>query len=165
MVQLYIMRHGIAEDYASDGRDASRLLTDEGMEKTRRMAKLLKEMRLAPPTIMVQSTLIRAQQTAAIAREIFAPESDLRTSRALEPGADIAVTMALVAELARQSQSIMLVGHEPHLSSFGGALVSGMMRPVIEMKKSAVALFELTNLDVPRMRGILTMLLPPRVAK
>ena len=158
------MRHGIAEDTSSDGTDASRRLTDKGKEKTRRMAELLANMDLDAPEIVVQSTLIRAQETAAIVHEHFAPHSELRTSHALVPSADLLETMALIAELARSAKCAMIVGHEPHLSSFASALISGSPRTVLEMKKSAVALIEVTNLDIPRMRGYLAMLLPPRAA-
>ena len=33
---VYLVRHGVAEDYADSGRDFDRALTDEGRQKNRR---------------------------------------------------------------------------------------------------------------------------------
>jgi phosphohistidine phosphatase SixA len=70
--------------------------------------------------------------------------------------------MLLVAKWAKKYERIMLVGHEPHMSHFGSALL-GSMTPVIEMKKSALAKFEITQLDPLRMRGYLVALFPPKI--
>jgi phosphohistidine phosphatase SixA len=56
----------------------------------------------------------------------------------------------------------MLVGHDPHLSSLGSALL-GSQTTVIEMKKAALAKFEISRFDVPRMKGYLVALLPPKI--
>ncbi|MDP4236553.1 MAG: hypothetical protein Q8919_08920, partial [Bacteroidota bacterium] len=81
---------------------------------------------------------------------------------ALVPMAELTDTMALVVKWSKKVSRMMLVGHEPHLSAFGSALL-GSTTPVIEMKKAAIAKFELTRLDVPRMRGQLVALFPPKI--
>ena len=72
--------------------------------------------------------------------------------------------MAFIAMCAEEFSSMMLVGHDPHLSSFASILVSGSTLGSIEMKKSMLALFSLTDMDTPRMRGTLRLLLPPKIA-
>jgi phosphohistidine phosphatase len=159
---LYLLRHGIAEDHASRGGDAERELTEEGKEKTRDALVAAKKMKLLPPELLIASPLIRAQQTAQIALEVFAKGAKFETSEAIKPMSDITETMALIADRAKKYGSIMLVGHDPHLSIFGSVLL-GSSVVVIEMKKAALAKFEISRFDVPRMRGQLTALLPPKI--
>ncbi len=159
---LYLLRHGIAEDHASRGGDAERELTEEGREKTTAALLAAKKMKLASPELVIASPLIRAQQTAQIALEIFAKGAKFETSEAIKPASDITETMALIADRSKKYGSVMLVGHDPHLSLLGSALL-GSSAIVIEMKKAALAKFEISRFDVPRIRGQLVALLPPKI--
>ena len=161
-MHLYLLRHGIAEEPGERSSDAERKLVPEGKEKTEEMMKALGAMNYPVPELIVSSSLIRAKETAAIAKEVFAPDAQAKISDFLTPMADMLDTMMLVEESFRKYKVVMFVGHEPHLSSFGSALL-GLSRSGIEMKKSAVALFELYNADAPRVRGVLVGLFPPRV--
>lgn len=164
-MELYLWRHGDAEDLSETGSDNDRKLTEEGKEKVAAVAKALVDMEYDAPKLVLSSPLMRAQETAAIIRQVFAPESSYGVSPQLEPSSDVTHIMSVLNQLAQQFDSIMLVGHEPHLSTFGGALLTGTLRPVIEVKKSSVALFELTHLEPPRMHGYLKFLLPSRIGK
>jgi phosphohistidine phosphatase len=159
---LYLLRHGIAEDHGSRSSDSERELIDEGKEKTHAALVAVKKMKFFPPELVISSPLIRARQTAQIAIDAFAKDAPLEISDALKSEAEIIDTMLLVAKWAKKYQRIMLVGHEPHLSEFGSALL-GSEVPVIEMKKAALAKFEITRLDVPRMRGHLIALFPSKI--
>lgn len=159
---LYLLRHGIAEEHGSQTSDEARKLVQEGKDKTRDAMKSLAKMKYPVPSLVISSSLIRAKETAEIAIEFFAPDAKYKMSDALRPMSDVIDTMALVHEYIREYRTIMLVGHEPHLSSFGSALL-GAPHPVIEMKKSSIALFEILRNEVPRMRGTLTALFPPRI--
>ena len=159
---LYLLRHGIAEEHGSRASDEERKLVQEGKDKTRDIMKSLARMKYPVPELVISSSLVRANETAQIAIEYFASDAKFKTSEALRPMSDVVDTMALVHEHIREYRTIMLVGHEPHLSSFGSSLL-GCPHPVIEMKKSAVALFELHRIEVPRMRGVLLALFPPRI--
>src|SRR2546429_2416101 len=115
-MQLYIVRHGIAID-REDPKcppDPERYLSEEGVEKTKAVAKGLASLRVAPG-LFVTSPYTRAVQTA----EIFADALDyskqkIRRSELLLPGAEPTL---LFRELARdkQASSIFLFGHAPHL--------------------------------------------------
>lgn len=161
---LYLLRHGIAEDHARRGGDAERELTDEGKDRTRNTLLAARKMKLLPPQLVISSSLRRAQQTAEIALESFAKGAEFETSEALTPMSELSLTMALVTERAKVYNGIMLVGHEPHLSHFGSALL-GSTTPVLEMKKASLAKFEIQRFDVPRMRGFLVALLPPKIGE
>ncbi len=139
---LYLLRHGIAEEHGSRPSDAERHLVPEGKEKTKEVMKSLARMKYPSPDLVISSPLIRAKETAEIATMYFAPDSDYKISDAIRPMSEVTDTMALVEEHIRTYRNIMLVGHEPHLSSLGSALL-GLPHAMIEMKKSAVALIEL----------------------
>jgi phosphohistidine phosphatase len=159
---LYLLRHGIAEDHGSRSSDAERELTDEGKEKTRDALNAVKKMKLFPPDLVISSPLTRARQTAEIALDTFAKDAKFEISDALKSEAEVTDTMSLVEKWSKKYTRIMLVGHEPHLSQFGSAIL-GSPIPVIEMKKAALAKFEITRIEVPRMRGHLIALLPPKI--
>ncbi|HYM21370.1 MAG TPA: phosphohistidine phosphatase SixA [Candidatus Kapabacteria bacterium] len=160
---LYLLRHGIAEDHGSRDRDDERELTAEGKEKTKRIMQAVRAMKFLPPALVISSPLIRAVQTADIACKEFAREAQRMTSDALIPSADIVSTMSLLADHIKDQTPVMVVGHEPHLSTFASALL-GSDHSIIEMKKAALAKFELYRLEVPRMRGFLTALITPSIS-
>jgi phosphohistidine phosphatase len=164
-MELYLLRHGDAGDHAfSPDEDNARRLTSEGNEKTKAVVRAAKKMNFDPPQLIVSSPLVRAEETAKIAIEYFAPKAEYRISEVITPGGDMDRTMAFIAMCAEEFSSMMLVGHDPHLSSFASILVSGSTLGSIEMKKSMLALFSLTDMDTPRMRGTLRLLLPPKIA-
>jgi phosphohistidine phosphatase len=160
---LYLLRHGIAEDHGARASDEERELTEEGIEKTTLVMRAAKKMRLETPQLIISSPLVRAKQTAAIAHKEFGALASTLISETLVPSADLSVTMSLVAEHIKEHAPVMLVGHEPHLSSFATALL-GSTSSMVEMKKAALAAFELHRLDPIRMRGVLTALIPPKIA-
>src|SRR5207237_7347635 len=115
-MELYIVRHGIAIDREDPKcpADPERYLTEEGVEKTKGVAKGLAALGVAPG-LFLTSPYTRALQTA----EIFADALDyarqkIRRSELLLPGAEPTL---LFRELAREKQasSIFLFGHAPHL--------------------------------------------------
>jgi phosphohistidine phosphatase len=158
---LYLLRHGIAEDHGSRASDDERELTTEGREKTRDVMNAARKMKLFSPTLVISSPLIRAKQTAEIAMESFAKDAKYEMDDSLKSGANVIDTMALVVKW-KSYEHIMLVGHEPHMSQFGSALL-GSATPIIEMKKAALAKFEILRMDAVRMRGVLLALLPPKI--
>jgi len=163
---LYLLRHGDAGDgLISPTQDAARKLTSIGKEKTRAVIRAVKAMKYPVPDAIVSSPLTRAQETANIAQAELAPVAHFEETTALVPSAEMEVTMAYIMKMSAKYQYLMLVGHDPHLTSFASLLVSGSTRPAIEMKKSSLAMFEITQLDSMRMRGLLKFLLPPKISQ
>jgi len=163
-MELYLLRHGDAGDhFLSPTQDNARQLTEEGIEKTRAVVKALRAMKCTPPDAFLVSPLTRAHQTMEIAREELAPKAPIHETKALLPGTEMEVTMSQVAKLFEDYSTLMLVGHEPHLSSFASAVLTGTTRQVIEMKKSSLAHISIVQVDSLRMRGYLRMLIPPKV--
>lgn len=147
-MQLLIFRHGIAEDVGPDGDDASRRLTDEGIEKTRKAAQGLAK--VAPsPDVILTSPLTRAAQTAAILAEAFGGEPRVMKSLAHGPVGSI------VQDLRRRREAtVMVVGHEPLLSRLIESLCTGN-HPIdfVQMKKAGCALVDTPINDSGVARG------------
>jgi phosphohistidine phosphatase len=136
-MELYIMRHGIAEEVSASGRDRDRVLTREGEERTRETGKVLRKLGIEFDAILA-SPYARAWQTA----ELVASELDCkRLLRPVEPlGCESSAAKAaksLVPETAR-STSVLVVGHEPILSEMISLLISGASGLAISMKKGAI---------------------------
>ncbi|MBI2393443.1 MAG: phosphohistidine phosphatase SixA [Deltaproteobacteria bacterium] len=112
-MKLYVMRHGPAEDNASDGLDSSRALTVPGRERVRNVARVLVQMGEAPRAI-VSSPLVRSLQTAEIVATSVGLETAVEANRALAPRGH---AHDMVRAFAAQSRKrLMVVGHEPDVS-------------------------------------------------
>jgi phosphohistidine phosphatase len=156
---LYIVRHGNAD---SDARsDDERVLTAKGIRVTTAMASLLAQSKFEPPELILTSPLPRAEQTAKIMQEVFAQQAQFEIAKGLVSGTSLEAAMSVIASKKGEVETLMIVGHDPVLSRLTSAIVSGSDAPAIEMKKSAVAIFELTRFEVPRMRGILRAFVGP----
>jgi phosphohistidine phosphatase len=148
-MQLYIVRHGIAVD-REDPKcppDPERYLTEEGVEKTKEVAKGVAALGVTAD-LFLTSPYVRAAQTA----EIFASALDyakqkIRRSELLLPGAEPSF---LFRELAKdkQASSVFLFGHAPHLDDVI-ATALGSKRHVTALKKAGVALIELKRISPP----------------
>ncbi len=135
-MRLYVMRHGRAASRADwTAPDAERPLTDEGRERSRAAARGLKALGVEPAAV-VTSPYERARETAAIvATELGAP---LEQEPALEPGADLDALAAVLAAHADDAE-LLIVGHEPDLSTLVGELIGGKRGAGVELKKGACA--------------------------
>ncbi len=110
--RIYLVRHGVAEDYSSSGRDFDRRLTAEGHEKMARAARGLAALDLEIG-LLVSSPLARAIDTADELAEKFA-EARREVWEELACGVDEAALSARLEEAA-PSANVMLVGHEPDI--------------------------------------------------
>jgi phosphohistidine phosphatase len=162
-MQLYIVRHGIAID-REDPKcppDPERYLTQEGMEKTRQVAKGVAEIGVAPD-LLLTSPYMRAVQTA----EIFAGELDysknkISKSDLLLPGAE---PLQLFRELAKDKDlsAVFVFGHAPHLDDIIATSL-GSRHHISSLKKAGVALVELKRLVPPA--GELIWLATPKLLR
>jgi phosphohistidine phosphatase len=162
-MQLYIVRHGIAID-REDPKcppDPERYLTEEGVEKTKQVAKGLAALGVTAG-LFLSSPYVRAAQTA----EIFAAALDyakqkIRRTDLLLPGAEPSL---LFRELGkdRQVSSIFLFGHAPQLDDIV-ATALGSKRHLTSLKKAGVALLELKRISPPI--GALIWLATPKLLR
>ncbi|MEN9936703.1 MAG: hypothetical protein RLZZ387_3282 [Chloroflexota bacterium] len=154
-MEIYFLRHGVAEERAPDGTDASRRLTNEGREKLEASKAGLRRMRVEVD-LLLTSPLVRARQTAEVAGRHLGVTPQV--AEALAPGCDAPRLLALLAEHPRVER-VMVVGHEPDFSGMVAELTGGR----VEMKKGALARVDLASAVTGR--GTLVWLLPPRALR
>jgi phosphohistidine phosphatase len=153
---VYFLRHGLAGDRDTwTGRDDERPLTEEGRERLLAQGKRLAKIGLRVDSI-VTSPLVRARETAEIVAGALEFDGRIAKDARLGEGFDAAAFSAIVHEYG-QASSLMLVGHEPTMSEVLGEVTGARL----DLKKGALACVELS--DEKQTRGVLTMLVPPRV--
>ncbi len=148
-MQLYVVRHGIAigrEDPKCPP-DAERYLTEEGVEKTREVARGVAAIG-ATPDLFLSSPYVRAMQTAEIFAGVFEySKQKIRRTDLLLPGGEPSL---FFRELARdkQSSTVFCFGHAPHLDDLI-ATALGSKHHLTSLKKGGVALLELRRVSPP----------------
>jgi phosphohistidine phosphatase len=162
-MQLYIVRHGIAIDREEPKSppDPDRYLTEEGIEKTKQVAKGIAALG-ATADLLMSSPYVRAMQTA----EIFAdaleyPKQKIRRTDLLLPGSEASLFYRELAK-DKQSSTIFCFGHAPHLDDLI-AVGLGSKNPVTALKKAGVALLELKRVSPPS--GELVWLATPKLLR
>ena len=121
-MKLVIVRHAAAVERDGGIPEEWRYLTPEGREFFRRTARTLMKEGVKPDLILT-SPLLRAVQTADILAEALAYGGPLLARGELRPGFDLAALQQLLAEFQAHKE-LVLVGHEPDLSSLVAALLA-----------------------------------------
>lgn len=158
-MQIYILRHGIAEDAKSGGSDAERRLTDEGKEKLRRVLKRARDAGVSP-SLIVTSPLVRAVETAELAAVVLGYKDKLLRTKALEPGATPEQAWDEI-RTHKDETELLLAGHEPLFSQLAAYLLRSPGLQV-DMKKGALVRIDVDNFGAEP-RGVLKWMLTPRV--
>ncbi len=136
-MELCLVRHAIAVDRGTRGFEIDELrpLTPEGAKRFKQAARGLAL--LVTPQVIVTSPLVRARQTADILMHSY-HLPNLHISDSLANG-DHAALLRDVAEL--EARSVLVVGHEPHISGlFSYLLADKESRLGVTFKKGAAAL-------------------------
>jgi phosphohistidine phosphatase len=151
-VILYFLRHGKAGS-PTRGDDDARELTAAGIDALRRAAPLWRRVNLRPD-VVISSPLVRARQTAELVTEAIG--GDVLVDERLRPGAswgDLARAMAAHPDARR----VLLVGHEPDLSSAVAHLTGAAS---VRMRNGGLACLEFYGIPEPG-GGELAWLLDP----
>jgi phosphohistidine phosphatase len=138
-MDLYVLRHAIAVERGTPGykNDSDRPLTPQGVKRLRRVARGLKALDLSFDAIL-SSPYLRAKQTAEIVADELHCEKKLEFSPLLEPGGDIRSLIRDIVNRFAGCETLLLVGHEPYLSTLISVLISGDQKVEITMKKGGV---------------------------
>jgi phosphohistidine phosphatase len=156
-VKLYFLRHGLAldrQDWRED--DSKRPLTEEGMDRLKRTAATIAALGLELDAILT-SPLVRAHQSAEILAAALQGKNRVLTDKRLGPGFD-RNQLASILRDHPGTESLMLVGHEPGLSTTVSEVIGGGR---IEIKKGGLACIKL--IEPHALRGELLWLIPPRL--
>jgi len=158
-VQLYLLRHGDALPAGFDD-DAQRPLSLLGEGQARSAAQFIGKLNVRFDAILC-SPLLRARQTAHVVQEKQGG-IDLITTEHLVPSSD---HRQIFSQLNQHSwEKVLLVGHEPHLSTLVSLLISGSRNARIEMKTSSLALCDVVS-PIGAGKGALRWLVNPELVK
>ena len=138
-MDLYVLRHGLAGDRNGSGyaNDSERPLTDRGKRRMARQVRGLRSLGVSIDVI-VTSPLVRALQTAEIVHEGLQLTARLVTSNALAPGGSPSQLVSHLVTGYSSTDDVMVVGHEPYLSSLISILTTGDPEPVVRLRKGAL---------------------------
>lgn len=162
-VDLYVLRHGEAgKRLAAGAKDSERALTVAGEKEVEEIAGAIATLGVKPD-LVATSPLARARQTAVIVAKRLKIKNKLQDWDELKPEGS---RMKLYERLARMKPeaSVMVVGHEPYLSSLVSELAFDGQRGRVVMKKASLARVAVASFR-PRPRGELRWLLTPKVMK
>jgi len=156
-MQLYVIRHGIAEDAGPGQDDAERALTSDGEKKLRREVKGLRELGWMFERVLT-SPWLRAKQTAKLLASITEHDVTETELLAAPPSREL---MTLIAET--KAEHVAVVGHEPWLGELVQWLTLGdPHRDALVLKKGGVVVLSGTPLP-----GAMKLhaLLPPKIVR
>ena len=157
---LYFLRHASAgQHFINPKKDEKRALDAEGIEQCGFVGRALVALDVQVDVI-VSSPLKRATQTASLVGNELGYEGKLQIEAGLRPAATLADFRKLLEKYARQ-EAIMVVGHNPNLSQFLGAVISDSgCEASVDLKKGAVA-----RVEMRRSSGTLNWCITPKVAR
>src|SRR5580692_981659 len=138
-MEIYLLRHGIAEDAPAGQPDSERPLTPDGRKKLRHVLRTAAAAGVAPSLILT-SPYKRALQTAQLAAEILEYKGELLRTKALEPGASPKSVWDEI-RVHKDEARILLAGHEPLFSRLMAYLL-GSPTLQVDFKKGAIACIE-----------------------
>lgn len=139
-MKLWIVRHGEAGPYQEQ--DELRELTARGQSDIAALALQLKAYGCNPQQIIV-SPYVRTRQTFAVLSSHNAWNASVQISDAIVPEAFVPSVLKVLDDSA---QEIMLVSHQPLVSSLIAYLVDGSQRSAMQypMQPGSVAVLDLS---------------------
>jgi phosphohistidine phosphatase len=157
---LYFLRHASAgEHFVNPKKDEKRALDKEGIEQCGYVGRALAALQ-TQVDVVVSSPLKRCTQTASLVGNEIGYEGKLQMDAGLRPQATLADFRKLLEKYARL-EAIMVVGHNPNLSQFLGAVISDSgCEASLELKKGAVA-----KVEMRRTSGTLQWCVTPKVLR
>jgi phosphohistidine phosphatase len=157
-MDLYLLRHGIAEEGQTGANDAHRALTTEGRRKLRQVLAAACDAKVSLDLI-VSSPLKRAVQTAEVARKTLKYKGEIIKTKTLEPGGSVQQVWDEIRE-HRDKAYVMLVGHNPLFSQLAAYLL-GSDDLQIDFKKGGLMKIHFEHFP-PVPRGVLCWYTTPK---
>jgi phosphohistidine phosphatase len=152
---VYLVRHGIAEDWAANGRDRDRRLTERGRIRAGQSGRGLKRLKVKPDLILT-SPFARAAETASIIAGALNRSDLVQTVEMLQSGGGSERHVRQL--LPEEHAEVMIVGHQPELSLMVEELAGRGTQ--LEFKKGSVCRIDLPS---PLGEGQVIWLLAPKI--
>lgn len=159
-MEIYLLRHGIAEDAAPGKPDSDRALTSAGREKLRRVLARARAAKVKP-NLILSSPYRRALQTAETAAEALGYGDPILQTPTLAPDADPHDTWGEI-RVHKSENSLLLASHEPLMSSLLAYLLNTPALTV-DFKKGALVRLDCDRFG-PEPQGTLKWMLTPATA-
>jgi phosphohistidine phosphatase len=159
-MEIYILRHGVAEDGQPGQPDAERALTPDGRKKLRNILRTASAADVAPSLILT-SPYKRALQTAQLAAEILDYKGELLRTKALEPASSPKAVWDEI-RVHKDEAQILLAGHEPLFSRLTAYLL-GSPSLQVDFKKGAIACVEIERFGAEP-HGVLRWMLTSKLS-
>ena len=163
-MDLFLLRHGIAVDRGLPGYedDSQRPLTPKGAARVHRIAQAAKRLRLKFDLIL-SSPYLRAQQTAKVIASFYKMEDRLRLTENLTPAMSPAELIGEIHETYADALSILLVGHEPYMSTLASMLLAGDEEVLFTFKKGSLCKFSMDELRYGRCATLEWLITPKQM--
>ena len=160
---LYLLRHAIAAERGTPGYtdDSKRPLTSKGAKKMKRIAQGMKTLGIEFD-LLLSSPYARARQTAEIVAAVFHTKKKLCFSEHLTVEGDPVKLIYQLTHKHRSAVNVILVGHEPYLSSLASVLLTGQEELPLTFKKGGLCKLAVRRLLLAQC-ATLEWLLTPRV--
>jgi phosphohistidine phosphatase len=159
-MEIYLLRHGIAEDKSASGRDADRRLTDEGREKLHRVLERAHAAGVTP-SLILSSPLRRAMETAEIAARDLGYAGKIVRSAALEPDSSPDRIWDEIRKHPSEA-AILLAGHEPLFSATVSWML-GSTRSMVHFRKGGLIRLDVESLGATP-GAVLEWMIIPKLA-
>ena len=156
------MRHGEAGTRSAINSDSERSLTAEGRGEVEKIAKSLRSLKINIDNIGT-SPLKRAKETAEIVAKEFKLTKKMELWEELSPEGEMNELFERLSRM-KEDSTVLIVGHEPYLSTLIGDLISNRTGTRIVLKKGGTAKVVINSL-IPKASGDLRWLLTPRQIK
>jgi phosphohistidine phosphatase len=157
-MNLYLIRHSIAENISLDKKDFDRELTLEGKEVIKKTSKAWKNY-IEQLDVVLSSPLTRAVQTAEIISTHLQQNQNIIKDNNLGTGSRTSDIIELLNSL--EYENVAIVGHQPdlsnHINNFCGTGSFNLVFP-----PAALAKIEFDN-SIKYGRGRLIYFVPPMV--
>ncbi len=165
-MNLYFLRHAIAVERGTPGYadDSKRPLTPDGRLKMKQNAKGMKAFGLTFDLVL-SSPYVRALETARIVTQTFKiKDTAIIVTPNLVPEADFKGLIEEIKKYPKKNSNILLVGHEPHLSSLISLLLTGAEQTAIDFKKGGLCQLTVTGLRAAKCATLNWLLTPAQCA-
>ena len=162
-MELYFLRHGIAVLRGTKGyeNDSDRPLTPKGRKRMRQIAAAMRVLEIEIDLIL-SSPILRARQTTDIVSKSVGRE--VKFSEAVADG-DPERIIDEINTTYHRAKSIMIVGHEPDLSSMISLLISGGTGCHVTMKKGGLCKLSISSLQAGQCAVLEWLLTPGQLAQ
>ncbi|HLY17050.1 MAG TPA: phosphohistidine phosphatase SixA [Bryobacteraceae bacterium] len=157
-MEIYVLRHGIADEPKAGAPDSERALTDAGREKLRAVLERAREAGVQP-TLILTSPYRRALQTAQIAGQVLECKKIVESDILVPESTPKAVWELICAR--RREEALLLAGHEPLLGMTVAHLL-GAPSLQVDLKKAALVRIDQETFS-GQPHGILKWMLTPRL--